>query len=59
VLHELGKYTLCTIAFRLLTIISQVLQVLIFCAPFFDFLDQVSKKKAHSFKSDTPLLDAM
>jgi ubiquitin carboxyl-terminal hydrolase 10 len=37
----------------------QVLQVLIFCLPFYDFLDQVSKKAAHSFKSETPLLDAM
>jgi ubiquitin carboxyl-terminal hydrolase 10 len=36
-----------------------VLQVLIFCIPFFDFLDQVSKKAAHSFKSETPLVDAM
>ncbi|KAL2157648.1 hypothetical protein VTH06DRAFT_5129 [Thermothelomyces fergusii] len=38
---------------------NSVLQVLIFCIPFFDFLDQVSKKAAHSFKSETPLLDAM
>lgn len=37
----------------------QVLQVLIFCAPFYDFLDHVSKKAIHSFKSETPLLDAM
>jgi ubiquitin carboxyl-terminal hydrolase 10 len=36
-----------------------VLQVLIFCIPFFDFLDQVSKKAAYSFKSETPLVDAM
>lgn len=38
---------------------NSVLQVLIFCVPFFDFLDQVSKKAVHSFKSETPLLDAM
>ncbi|KAK3296763.1 uncharacterized protein B0H64DRAFT_108683 [Chaetomium fimeti] len=38
---------------------NSVLQVLIFCIPFFDFLDQVSKKAAHSFKSETPLVDAM
>lgn len=30
-----------------------------FCVPFYDFLDQVGKRAAHSFKSDTPLLDAM
>ncbi|KAK8081879.1 hypothetical protein PG996_000660 [Apiospora saccharicola] len=38
---------------------NSVLQVLIFCTPFYDFLDQVSKKAAHSFKSETPLIDAM
>lgn len=37
----------------------QVLQVLVFCIPFYDFLDQVGKRSAYSFKSDTPLLDAM
>ena len=37
----------------------QVLQVLVFCTPFYSFLDQVGKRAAHSFKSDTPLLDAM
>jgi len=35
------------------------LQVLVFCTPFYDFLDQASKKAAHSFKSETPLIDAM
>ncbi|KAI1133390.1 hypothetical protein F5Y10DRAFT_87361 [Nemania abortiva] len=38
---------------------NSVLQALIFCTPFYDFLDQVSKKVAHSFKSETPLIDAM
>ncbi|EGS18335.1 ubiquitin carboxyl-terminal hydrolase-like protein [Thermochaetoides thermophila DSM 1495] len=38
---------------------NSVLQVLLFCTPFYDFLDQVSKKAAHSFKSETPLLDTM
>lgn len=37
----------------------QVLQVLVFCGPFFNFLDQVSKRAVHSFKSETPLIDAM
>ncbi|KAI1363052.1 hypothetical protein F5Y08DRAFT_253737 [Xylaria arbuscula] len=36
-----------------------VLQALIFCTPFYEFLDQVSKKAAHSFNSETPLIDAM
>ena len=30
-----------------------------FCVPFYTFLDQVGKRAAHSFKSDTPLMDAM
>ncbi|KAI0009954.1 cysteine proteinase [Xylariaceae sp. FL0662B] len=38
---------------------NSVLQVLIFCIPFYDFLDQIGKKAAHSFKSETPLIDAM
>jgi len=33
--------------------------VLISSVPFYDFLDQVSTKAAHSFKSETPLVDAM
>lgn len=36
-----------------------MLQVLIFCIPFYNFLDLVGKRAAHSFKSDTPLIDAM
>ena len=39
--------------------ISQILQVLLFCVPFYDFLDQVAKRAVHSFKSETPLVDAM
>ncbi|PKS07688.1 hypothetical protein jhhlp_006296 [Lomentospora prolificans] len=38
---------------------NSVLQVLLFCTPFYDFLDHVSKKAVHSFKSETPLIDAM
>lgn len=38
---------------------NSVLQVLMFCIPFYDFLSQVSKRAAHSFKSETPLVDAM
>ncbi|KAM7186197.1 hypothetical protein V8F33_011963 [Rhypophila sp. PSN 637] len=38
---------------------NSVLQVLVFCVTFYDFLDHVSKKAAHSFKSETPLLDAI
>ncbi|TDZ71666.1 putative ubiquitin carboxyl-terminal hydrolase 3 [Colletotrichum trifolii] len=38
---------------------NSVLQVLLFCVPFYDFLDHVSKKAAHKFKSETPVTDAM
>jgi ubiquitin carboxyl-terminal hydrolase 10 len=31
----------------------------VYCMPFYNFLDQVSKRAAHSFKSETPLVDAM
>ncbi|PHH88015.1 hypothetical protein CDD83_8121 [Cordyceps sp. RAO-2017] len=38
---------------------NSVLQVLMFCAPFHDFLDRVGQRAVHSFKSETPLVDAM
>jgi ubiquitin carboxyl-terminal hydrolase 10 len=38
---------------------NSVLQVLTFCLPFYDFLDQLRQRAAHRFKSETPLLDAM
>jgi ubiquitin carboxyl-terminal hydrolase 10 len=44
--------------FQLLTVL-QILQVLLFCVPFYDFLDQVAKRAVHSFKSETPLVDAL
>jgi ubiquitin carboxyl-terminal hydrolase 10 len=37
----------------------QILQVLVFCSPFYDFLDQVRQRTVHSMKSETPLLDVM
>lgn len=39
--------------------IGKILQVLIFCVPFYNFLDQVRQRTVHSMKSDTPLVDAM
>ncbi|KAF2090467.1 cysteine proteinase [Saccharata proteae CBS 121410] len=38
---------------------NSVLQTLVFCLPFYDFLDEVRKRSAYKFKSETPLLDAM
>lgn len=38
---------------------NSVLQVLVFCIPFYDFLEVVGKNAKHSFKSETPLIDAM
>ncbi|KAI6248428.1 putative ubiquitin carboxyl-terminal hydrolase 3 [Erysiphe necator] len=38
---------------------NSILQVLVFCTLFFNFLDQVSERAIYSFKSATPLLDAM
>ncbi|SMY29932.1 unnamed protein product [Zymoseptoria tritici ST99CH_1A5] len=38
---------------------NSILQVLVFCAPFYSFLDQVRQRTVHSMKSDTPLVDAM
>ncbi|KAM0453447.1 hypothetical protein ACHAPV_006229 [Trichoderma viride] len=38
---------------------NSVLQVLMFCVPFYDLLDQTGKRAAHSFKSETPMIDAL
>ncbi|KXL43908.1 hypothetical protein M433DRAFT_68959 [Acidomyces richmondensis BFW] len=38
---------------------NSILQILVFCPPFYSFLDQVRQRTVHSMKSDTPLLDAM
>ncbi|PHH61252.1 hypothetical protein CDD81_630 [Ophiocordyceps australis] len=38
---------------------NSVLQVLMFCTPFYNFLNHTSKRAVHSFKSETPLFDAM
>jgi hypothetical protein len=58
VLYEFGKPVLHIFNSEILNC-SQVLQVLVSCVPFYSFLDQVGKRAAHSFKSDTPLIDAM
>lgn len=36
-----------------------MLQVLVFCLPFYDFLAKVAQRARHAFKSDTPLIDAI
>ncbi|RMZ92203.1 hypothetical protein DV736_g582, partial [Chaetothyriales sp. CBS 134916] len=38
---------------------NSVLQVLVFCTPFYDFLSKIARRAAHTFKSDTPLIDAI
>lgn len=37
----------------------QILQILLFCTPFYNFIDRVGKQVVHNFKSETPLMDAM
>lgn len=38
---------------------NSVLQILVSCVPFHQFLDHVGRRAAHSFHSDMPLIDAM
>jgi ubiquitin carboxyl-terminal hydrolase 10 len=38
---------------------NSVLQMLVFCTPFYDFLDKVARRAPHTFRSDTPMLDTM
>lgn len=35
------------------------MQVLVFSLPFYDFLSKVAQRAPHTFKSDTPLIDAI
>lgn len=38
---------------------NSVLQILVSCVPFYQFLDHVGRRAVHSFKSDVPLIDAL
>ncbi|KAJ5216919.1 hypothetical protein N7468_009927 [Penicillium chermesinum] len=38
---------------------NSVLQILVSCVPFHQFLDHVGRRAVHSFKSDVPLIDAL
>lgn len=38
---------------------NSVLQILVSCTPFYQFLDHLGRRAAHSFHSDLPLIDAM
>jgi ubiquitin carboxyl-terminal hydrolase 10 len=38
---------------------NSVLQVLVFCLPFYDFIAKVADRAPHAFKSETPLVDAI
>lgn len=38
---------------------NSVLQILVSCVPFHQFLEHVGRRAVHSFKSDVPLIDAL
>ncbi|ODH52908.1 hypothetical protein GX48_00775 [Paracoccidioides brasiliensis] len=38
---------------------NSILQILVFCVPFYEFLDKISRRAVHSIKSELPLIDAM
>jgi ubiquitin carboxyl-terminal hydrolase 10 len=38
---------------------NSVLQILVSCVPFYQFLDLVGRRASHSFQSEVPLIDAM
>jgi ubiquitin carboxyl-terminal hydrolase 10 len=59
VLYELGTLTWIGTDCGLTTDLPQILQVLVFCVPFYNFLDQVRQRTVQKMESDTPLVDAM
>ncbi|PLB39169.1 mRNA-binding ubiquitin-specific protease UBP3, partial [Aspergillus candidus] len=38
---------------------NSVLQILVSCVPFYQFLDHIGRRASHSFQSDFPMIDAM
>ncbi|KAL3466492.1 hypothetical protein BJX64DRAFT_284430 [Aspergillus heterothallicus] len=38
---------------------NSVLQILVSCVPFYQFLDHIGKRASHSFQSDFPMIDAL
>ncbi|KKK26782.1 ubiquitin hydrolase [Aspergillus rambellii] len=38
---------------------NSVLQILVSCVPFYQFLDHIGKSASHSFQSDFPMIDAL
>ncbi|KAL2863792.1 mRNA-binding ubiquitin-specific protease UBP3 [Aspergillus lucknowensis] len=38
---------------------NSVLQILVSCVPFYQFLDHLGKRASHSFQSDSPMVDAL
>ncbi|KAE8157529.1 hypothetical protein BDV40DRAFT_45205 [Aspergillus tamarii] len=38
---------------------NSVLQILVSCAPFYQFLDHIGRRASHSFQSDFPMIDAL
>lgn len=58
-MNSVSFCSVLTHAFCRLTVTLQILQILVFCVPFYEFLDQVAKRAVHSFKSETPLIEAM
>ncbi|KAL2849988.1 hypothetical protein BJX68DRAFT_92144 [Aspergillus pseudodeflectus] len=38
---------------------NSVLQILVSCVPFYQFLDHIGKRASHSFQSDCPMIDAL
>lgn len=58
-LYELCKRKAIFDARTFLANFFQILQILLFCVPFYNLLEKVGKQATHSFKSDTPMMDAM
>ncbi|KAE8337030.1 hypothetical protein BDV24DRAFT_154710 [Aspergillus arachidicola] len=38
---------------------NSVLQILVSCVPFYQFLDHIGRRASHSFQSDFPMIDAL
>jgi ubiquitin carboxyl-terminal hydrolase 10 len=58
-MNSVSWRTICFADSHLLKVWEQVLQILVSCIPFYQFLDHVGRRASHSVHSAFPMVDAM
>lgn len=58
-MNSVSYHARCILQLAEANLDRQILQILLFCTPFYNFLERVGQRVVHNFKSETPLMDAM